>query len=686
MALSLCIPAFATDVVLSPQNLTVDGKAVTCEKYNIGGANYFKLRDLAQALSGTSSQFEVGWDGATGTVSITTGKAYTSVGGELSAGADKSSTAQVSRQTIQINGVTRSDLSAYNIGGANFFKLRDLGTALGFEVGYDSASNTAIVRNSDSAAKMDSASVLAVADKRRAAILSSETTIVKSDKYVMGETYSGKAYYISNKGSDSNDGLSPQTPLATLERFHGSNRIVLQSGDAIFFERGSVWRAIEMPWELSGTEGLTFSAYGTGAKPAFYGSEENGAGAGKWSLYYSDDSGKKIWVYYREMTEVATIVANGKTSLLRDVAWWDGSSYWKIDGVVYSSPQWWRTEQQYDVTSHLPDLYCFPSLTYPSRSTEQLGERIFMGWDSVTGKKVLSTGPLYLRCDAGNPGELYSSLEFIEPYAFVDGFAKNQTYDNLCVLYSSMTLTSGRNENGANDGGVIQNCEIGWMGGNVFAYATGSETGDTRIQYNFGLYGRNGGTMSVNGCNYTIRNNYIHNSYQEGIALETFSMDKSMENNVVSGNLIERATTGILICNWDETVNPNHIFRNMTVENNMVIYSGNDNFFSSEEEREFCSAVAIQGGPCAAENVVIRNNVFAFASGGLISFWQWSEQYSKMFSGNSYIQYPEPARDSGALYREHGGIILQDDPVSLTESNILKYLGDASATVQITDR
>ena len=148
MLLALCAPAFAANVVLSPQNLTVDGKAVTCEKYNIGGANYFKLRDLAQALSGTSSQFEVGWDGATGTVSITTGKAYTSVGGELSAGADKSSTAQVSKQTIQINGVTRSDLSAYNIGGANFFKLRDLGTALGFGVDFNSGTNTAVVKSS----------------------------------------------------------------------------------------------------------------------------------------------------------------------------------------------------------------------------------------------------------------------------------------------------------------------------------------------------------------------------------------------------------------------------------------------------------------------------------------------------------------------------------------------------------
>lgn len=41
--------------------------------------------------------------------------------------------------------MARSNLSVYNIGGSNFFQLRELGTALGFTVDYDAATNTAIV-------------------------------------------------------------------------------------------------------------------------------------------------------------------------------------------------------------------------------------------------------------------------------------------------------------------------------------------------------------------------------------------------------------------------------------------------------------------------------------------------------------------------------------------------------------
>ena len=136
-------------VVLSPQKLSVDGKNVDCEKYNIDGRNYFKLRDLAQLLSGTGSQFGVGYDAATATVTVTSGAAYTPNGTELKAGVDNSSTAQPSRQTILIDGEKRGGLTVYNIGGSNFFQLRELGSALGFEVDYDAASNTAIVRSAE---------------------------------------------------------------------------------------------------------------------------------------------------------------------------------------------------------------------------------------------------------------------------------------------------------------------------------------------------------------------------------------------------------------------------------------------------------------------------------------------------------------------------------------------------------
>ena len=136
-------------VVLSPQNLTVDGNNIACEKYNIDGRNYFKLRDLAQLLSSTGSQFGVGYDAATFTVTITTGEAYVSNGSELAAGVDNSATAQPSAQAIVIDGVKHSELTVYNIGGSNFFQLRELGTVLGFEVDYDQATNTAIVTSTE---------------------------------------------------------------------------------------------------------------------------------------------------------------------------------------------------------------------------------------------------------------------------------------------------------------------------------------------------------------------------------------------------------------------------------------------------------------------------------------------------------------------------------------------------------
>ena len=130
---------------VSAQNLTVDGVQKNVEKYNILGSNYFKLRDIAMLLNGTPAQFSIGWDEASGVISITPGEPYAPVGGELTVGADKSASAIPSAQTVKIDGWTRSDLTVFNLEGNNFFKLRDLGAALGFLVSYDAATNTAVV-------------------------------------------------------------------------------------------------------------------------------------------------------------------------------------------------------------------------------------------------------------------------------------------------------------------------------------------------------------------------------------------------------------------------------------------------------------------------------------------------------------------------------------------------------------
>jgi hypothetical protein len=77
------LPPPSAMTVLSSQNLSVDGKTVDCEKYNIDGSNYFKLRDIAYLLNGTRAQFAVGWDAETQTVSILTKEAYVKNGTEL---------------------------------------------------------------------------------------------------------------------------------------------------------------------------------------------------------------------------------------------------------------------------------------------------------------------------------------------------------------------------------------------------------------------------------------------------------------------------------------------------------------------------------------------------------------------------------------------------------------------------
>ena len=61
----------------SPQNLSVDGVDADCDKYNIDGSNYFKLRDLAQLLSKTDSRFSVSFDEQSNAVTVVSGKEYT---------------------------------------------------------------------------------------------------------------------------------------------------------------------------------------------------------------------------------------------------------------------------------------------------------------------------------------------------------------------------------------------------------------------------------------------------------------------------------------------------------------------------------------------------------------------------------------------------------------------------------
>ncbi|MBQ3405295.1 MAG: hypothetical protein IJG63_07775, partial [Oscillospiraceae bacterium] len=146
LMLSLCVQAFAVNTVVSNQKLKINGTEVSARAYNIDGNNYFKLRDMAYLLNGTTSQFSVNYDASKNRVSLTTGARYISVGGELSALPANPEKVVDSPQTITLNGTPVSMMKAYNINGNNFFKLRDLGSVLGFDVDYDNASRSMLIK------------------------------------------------------------------------------------------------------------------------------------------------------------------------------------------------------------------------------------------------------------------------------------------------------------------------------------------------------------------------------------------------------------------------------------------------------------------------------------------------------------------------------------------------------------
>jgi hypothetical protein len=139
----------ATSAKLNSSAVLVNGKSVSFEAYTIGSNNYFKLRDLAFALNGTQKQFNVGWeDGANNAIIVTTGIAYTSVGGELtSSGKTGIQSASISTSKVFING-TQANITAYLIGNNNYFMLRDVGAAINFGVGWDGSANTITINTS----------------------------------------------------------------------------------------------------------------------------------------------------------------------------------------------------------------------------------------------------------------------------------------------------------------------------------------------------------------------------------------------------------------------------------------------------------------------------------------------------------------------------------------------------------
>jgi hypothetical protein len=131
----------AVTAVPNASSVLVNGKTVAFDAYTINQNNYFKLRDLAFTLSGTKEQFELAYDNETKAITITSGKVYTPVGGEMTGKGSGNKTPTPTASKIYLDG-KEVNFTVYTIEGNNYFKLRDVASALDFYVGWDGTKNT----------------------------------------------------------------------------------------------------------------------------------------------------------------------------------------------------------------------------------------------------------------------------------------------------------------------------------------------------------------------------------------------------------------------------------------------------------------------------------------------------------------------------------------------------------------
>lgn len=417
-------------------------------------------------------------------------------------------------------------------------------------------------------------------------------------------------YYVSNNGNNDNDGLSPETPFKTVSKINvKANR----EGDIVLFECGSVFRE-----SLTLNKGVTYSSYGEGEKPRFYGS---------W-----DASDPAVWLE----TDVANVYEYDKTIPTElDVGQivFDGGKQWGIK-VMKRNAEDKRVNQG----------ECFNGV-----DTFDNGEDVFASYKDLKSNLEFYCDPterkMYLYCEYGNPAEHFESIEVVKRGNLCSGTAKDVVVDNLCFMYGgSHGIGVGNARNFE-----VKYCEFYYIGGSIQGYDIFGGAQPTRF-----------GNAVENWSN--CENFKIHHCYADQIydccyttqwQGDSNGSDVIMKDAEFSYNISEHANTGLEVWMSDNVgyENATYKFENFDMHHNYTMYSG----FGWSHQRPNKDSNFFYGGlntnSTQHVNSVFHDNVNMFSTKyGLFARYTIGEPYGHVFRDNVYfMEYGKFFADSASV-------------------------------------
>ena len=262
------------------------------------------------------------------------------------------------------------------------------------------------------------AEIYSGANALKAEILSTES--------ISPDTITGTCYYVSNDGSDDNNGLTPETAFATIDAI---NSLTLAEGDGVFFRRGDVFRG-----QLLIQNGVTFSSYGEGEKPRLYHSIDASLPEDWKETIY-----KNVWEYtgyVASANDIGNIIFNGGEAWGIKIS--RQTDYTRLyQGLVYNGYESFVSSGDFLDERHLKNNLEF-----------------WHQWES---------GTVFMYCDYGNPGVVFDSIEMSKKGNVIRGQPTNVVIDNLSIMYTGshgIGVSNAKNF-------TVQNCYFAYIGGSL---------------------------------------------------------------------------------------------------------------------------------------------------------------------------------------------------------------------------